>query len=111
MEQGKPREYYKDEHGVHPVFGVVMHYVGAASEPAFENSWFNKGDPYAAVAFCKDTAGFIHLFGRSIGGIADTVIFTLPVDYRPGKYQEYPVRSNGTYGIAIDTDGTVKMVV
>lgn len=115
MEQGqKPREYYEDEHGVHPLFGIVWHEVGTDGEPAFENSWTNVGGDYATCAFGLDTGGRLQLKGRVDGGEADTAIFTLPaspVNFRPDKIQCFAVATvSGPGQLLADIDGVVKLV-
>ena len=111
METGqKPREYYKDEHGTHPFFGMVLHYVGAAGEPAFQNSWSNVGDPYQVCCFGKDINGGLHLFGRATGGPANTIIFTLPSGNRPPKTLRFKTDMEDTGVIEINASGEVKLV-
>ena len=111
METGqKPREYYKDEHGTHPFFGMVLHYVGAAGEPAFQNSWANVGDPYLVCCFGKDVNNLVWIFGRVTGGPIDTIIFTLPANYRPNKTQSWETRMEAAGAIEINASGEVKLV-
>ncbi len=71
------------------------HEVGAAGEPAFQNSWHNiAGMPPVpeTVAFYKDHEGVVHLKGAALGGANVTVIFQLPAGYRPapGKFLSLP---------------------
>ena len=112
MEQGqKPREYYRDEHGIHPLFGIVWHEVGTDGEPAFENSWINVNGNYATCAFGFDTMGNLKLKGRVDGGTANTAIFTLPTIFRPNKTQLFAVVTEPDYGqLSVGLDGVVKLV-
>lgn len=59
------------------------HYVGAPGEPAFQNGWVNYDTLNVQAAFCKDIYGVVHLQGLVKSGTVATVIFTLPVGYRP----------------------------
>ena len=114
MERGqKPREYYRDEYGVHPYFDIQLHYVGQAGEPAFQNGWANVGDPYMPCCFGRDMSGGVHLFGRVIGGLMDTVIYTLPVvpiNHRPDKTIVLKTPVQGSGNIEINTNGEVKLI-
>lgn len=66
------------------VAGEDWHYVGEAGEPAFENSWANRGAGYTKAAFRRREAGVIDLAGHlATGGSGALTIFTLPEDYRP----------------------------
>jgi len=73
--------------GIEPI--EALHFVGAAGEPAFTNSWvnFDAGSPppsgtQAYANFYKDR-GRVYLGGTIKGGAASTVAFTLPPGYRP----------------------------
>ena len=71
----------------------AFHVVGANGEPAFQNSWEDKGGTLDKPAgFYKDRAGIVHLRGRIFNGSANTVIFQLPAGYRPeaGKFISFP---------------------
>ena len=71
----------------------AFHVVGAPGQPAFQNSWQNKGDTFdAPLGFYKDRTGVVHLRGRIINGPANTTIFQLPPGYRPasGNYLTFP---------------------
>ena len=75
------------------------------------------------AGFYKDRTGMVHLTGRIIPGSANTVIFQLPVGYRPpsGKYLFFPaacecstgqatiVAVQGS-GFAPSVDGSITMV-
>src|SRR5437763_543025 len=66
------------------------HEVGAAGEPAFQNSWMNTccagaNDVVEKVGFYKDREGVVHLKGEAKGGTS--TIFQLPVGYRPANHK------------------------
>lgn len=60
------------------------HEVGAGGEPAFQNSWANKGGAYETLAFRK-VGNVVWLKGSVGAGSLNTTIFTLPTGYRPAK--------------------------
>ena len=98
------KKYVDDKHA-----GMVLHYVGGAGEPAFQNSWANVGDPYQVFCFGKDTNGGVHLFGRATGGGANTVMFTLPVGNRPPKTLLFITKMQAAGYIQISANGEVKL--
>jgi hypothetical protein len=74
------------------------HEIGAAGEPAFNNSsfctWKNSDPNYNSAAFLRDREGIVHLKGLvdaedvipdgcHFGFATDRLIFTLPDGYRP----------------------------
>lgn len=91
------------------------HEIGATGEPAFKNSWVNEGTAGNETAgFRKTPSGSLRIKGLiDSGTIADgTVVFTLPVDYRPtnvikvaGMYVQGS--SENVYQLEIQTDGDV----
>jgi hypothetical protein len=60
------------------------HEIGAAGEPEFENGAQNFGQGFSTAAFFIDNEGIVHLRG-TVTATRDTVIFTLPVAYRPSQ--------------------------
>jgi hypothetical protein len=72
------------------------HEVGAAGEPAFQNSYSNSGVGFETAAFYKDREGVVHLKGNVTGATA--TIFYLPAGDRPasGKELDFPVECNCT---------------
>lgn len=90
----------------------AWHIIGAANEPAFENSWTNYNANYDQCAFMKDSMGFVHLRGMLKGGtVGDVAVFTLPVGYRVPIAQYLPIASNGTIGnVYIESGGTVRIM-
>ena len=60
------------------------HVVGDAGEPAFQNGWVNDASFYE-TRFLRDDYGLVHITSedmqRSVS--AGSVVFTLPVGFRP----------------------------
>lgn len=86
-----------------------FHDVGTSGEPPFENGWGNIGSPEAPVGFMLCN-GWVHLRGGFAGGTANSVVFTLPVGYRPEFQQEMviPTTTSTSYAIVVvGTDGGV----
>lgn len=78
--------------------------------PPLLNSWVNYGDGFAAAEYWKDSDNVVHITGLiKDGGVADgTVIFTLPVGFRPGLKELFPsTLSSGTGRIDVNDNGNV----
>jgi hypothetical protein len=87
----------------------AWHEIGAVGEPAFENGWANYGNPDNVTGgFYKDPFGAVHLKGILSAG-PNSVIFTLPPGYRPGKILVLPVWRGGAALLDIKPDGRVGM--
>jgi hypothetical protein len=89
----------------------TWHIVGAAGEPAFQNSWASVAG-FPTVAFRRFPDGTVAVRGAVSGGTAGGVIFTLPVGYRPPVRAEFaPAGAPPGPGLPIGTtvlaDGTV----
>lgn len=71
------------------------------TDAALTSGWRNTID-YGAVQFSKSGDGMVYFRGTARGGntTQETVIFTLPEGYRPGK-QLYLSALNNSYGVAI----------
>lgn len=71
------------------------------TDAALTSGWRNTID-YGAVQFSKSVDGTVYFHGTARGGntTQETVIFTLPEGYRPGK-QLYLSALNNSYGVAI----------
>lgn len=75
----------------------TWHEVGAGSAPAFESGWENYEAGTNPCGYRKDASGFVHMRGL-IKGIPATgsggvsVIFTLPLSWRPSGLEELPCR-------------------
>ena len=94
------------------------HIVGQPGEPAFQNSWVNfDTSVYPAgrsARFRKYPDGRVRLAGLIRGGANGSVMFTLPVGYRPyaaGTNSPLTIAvtnaSGGLANISVDTNGGV----
>jgi len=68
----------------------AWHIVGDPGEPVFENLWTNytASSKFNVASFYKDHLGTVHLKGLVVvtsGTGVGTVMFTLPIGYRPEK--------------------------
>ncbi len=100
-----------------------LHYIGAAGEPGFQNSWGNFGSHFAKAAFYKDRAGVVHLRGLVNGGtfgVSNSTIFSLPSAYAPCgagsldpniSFLAFGTISNNAIGRISVYDGTGEAVV
>lgn len=85
------------------------HLVGAAGQPAFQGTWVSYGAD-RAPRFRKYPDGKVKLAGAVKSGVNGTVVFTLPVGYRPASVLSYVTYfSGGTGQVTILTDGTVTL--
>lgn len=78
--------------------------------PTLQNSWTNYGTAYQGAGYWKDKCGVVHLCGLIKGGTttAETVIFTLPVGYRPAISEKFfAVSMNAICVIDIYATGNV----
>lgn len=79
--------------------------------PTLLNSWVNYGAPYNTAAYMRTDDGLVLLRGAIKSGTttAGTVLFTLPVGFRPaGGTAEFVSVSNGAIAqIDVETDGDV----
>lgn len=90
------------------------HYVGAAGEPAFQNSWVNYGGANNPGAkFRKYPDGKVKLSGIVKTGASGTAVFTLPTGYLPGAagVVEFAVNSAGGGGAYCLVNGANGQVV
>lgn len=93
----------------------TVHYIGAAGEPAFQGAWVNYDNSLASptpgqrnMRFRKFPDGKVRITGICKSGASASLIFTLPLGYRP------PVNlaaicntANGMIGTSIYADGSV----
>jgi hypothetical protein len=87
----------------------ATHLIGAAGEPAFQNSWSNFGSGTATAGFYKDPWGGVHLKGLIASGTTPAVIFTMPSGYAPSEISYFPVMTCGGYGdIIVEPNGDVR---
>lgn len=80
--------------------------------PTLQNSWTNYGTAYQGAGYWKDKCGVVHLCGLIKGGAttAETVIFTLPVGYRPAVSEKFFAVSMNAICI-IDVYGTGNVAI
>ena len=80
--------------------------------PTLQNSWTNYGTAYQGAGYWKDKCGVVHLCGLIKGGTttAETVIFTLPVGYRPAISEKFFAVSMNAICI-IDVYGTGNVAI
>ncbi|RYU94236.1 Kelch repeat-containing protein [Emticicia agri] len=78
------------------------------------NSWVNYDAPtYAAAAFYKDKKSLVYLKGIIKDGTttSSTVLFNLPVGYRPAEISVFAVLNGASYGrVDIFPNGDVKII-
>ena len=80
--------------------------------PALKNSWTNYSTAYQGAGYWKDKCDVVHLCGLIKGGttVSDTVIFTLPLGYRPALPEKFLVVSNNAICV-IDVRATGDVVI
>lgn len=67
--------------------------------PTLLNSWVNFGAGTATAGYQKDANGFVHIRGLVKNGSGlGTVVFTLPVGYRPALRMHFGSASNAAFG-------------
>lgn len=77
------------------------HVVGAADEPAFQNSWVNYDTAtFQGASFWVDANDIVHLEGSIKNGTigAGGTAFVLPTGYRPANAVQFGVISNNAIG-------------
>jgi hypothetical protein len=85
------------------------HTVGAAGEPAFQNSWVGRAPE--PPRFRKTPDGEVTIEGIFDTGVSGATAFTLPVGYRPDR-NEYSVQLGDAGAAAyalVGSDGTVQL--
>lgn len=71
-----------------------------------QNSWV--GDAGNGPSYYKAPDGMVHVRGVARNGTADTVVFTLPVGYRPASAVHLPTTANDVFAFAqVNPSGTV----
>lgn len=81
--------------------------IGDTGQPAFQNGWVNysngsDGNPNAG--FWRSKSGIVYLRGLCKSGAVGTIIFTLPVGFRPGifagvtTHYRFAVNSSNLFG-------------
>lgn len=83
-----------------------------ATAPGLLNGWVNNGGAVLVVSFYKDKEERVYLAGvMRNGNVADgTVLFTLPVGYRPIASEFFSVHNNNTSAqIRVEANGNVSL--
>ena len=78
--------------------------------PTLQSGWVNYGDGFAPVKYWKGPDNLVHIGGLIKNGVTadNTIIFTLPIGYRPGAKEIFTVTQNNAIGrIDIDHKGNV----
>jgi len=83
--------------------------IGTAGKPAFQSGWTNYGNGWDSAAYMKDSFGFVHIKGMVKGGPSlESIIFTLPIGYRPKGILRHPTDAHGDYGwVNINPNGEI----
>jgi hypothetical protein len=77
--------------------------------PTLLNNWADTGGTGQITAYCKDTAGFVHLHGLVSNGTG--IICTLPAGFRPTALESFGTAGNGAFAnIYVDSDGNVGLL-
>lgn len=98
-----------------PVPFDPWHVVGAAGEPAFQNSWVNFDTPSSTsrdARFRKFPDGRVRITGVVKSGTNGASAFTLPAGYRPPRTTlSFVVEQSGGIGfVHVGNDGAVSIV-
>ena len=72
----------------------------AVQAPALLNGWVNHGGGFANAGFWKDREGMVHIQGLIRNGTTatSTILFMLPVGYRPTARLLFTVNANNVFG-------------
>lgn len=75
--------------------------------PVLLNSWAQQAG-YTTPGFIKDSAGWVHLRGALVGGVAPNILFNLPAAYRPAAIAVFGTSStSGDCRITVNPNGDV----
>lgn len=78
--------------------------------PTLLNGWVNHGYGFSTVEYWKDSDDIVHIKGLIINGNSaeGTVIFTLPVGFRPTLKESFAVVANNAFGqVDVNYNGNV----
>jgi trimeric autotransporter adhesin len=79
--------------------------------PTLQNGWFNFGFGHSPARYYKDKENRVQIVGTITSGTINTLLFTLPVGYRPSaRYCFVVVNNGGTGRVDVFPDGTVLMI-
>lgn len=96
--------------------GPTLHYVGDSGEPAFNTTWSQPTSTTSVkLVYGKRRDGRVFVEGsadRTGVGASETLIFTLPVGYRPTGLIHFPAHNgSGSYaGVVINSSGLVQIL-
>lgn len=82
--------------------------VGVGGAPAFQNSWVNVGGTEVPARYRKDAEGFVHIEMCVTAGTGGSVVFTLPVGYRPSHNLTVPAVQGGASYAYVASSGGVQ---
>jgi hypothetical protein len=80
---------------------------GTAIPASLQNSWVVQ----TRCVYYKDVDGIVHVEGRIQNGTvaANTLIFVLPVGFRPANSERFVIEANGVFGrVYVEPDGDVR---
>ena len=107
------RIYSLERRGTYPpaVVDSAWNVIGAAGQPAFQNSWTNfSTGGWPTMAFFRDSEGWVHLRGMITGGVNATTICTLPIGYRPTSTYNFNIVGSDTFAFGeVRPDGTLRV--
>lgn len=91
--------------------------MGIIKTPVLSNAWVEFSPTQAPIQYIKSTDGMVHITGSMKDGVTTngTVIFTLPIGFRPDKIIRAPIMvvNAGTPQIAemsIESDGSCRII-
>jgi hypothetical protein len=80
--------------------------------PTLTNGWVNFGAPRENLSFRKTVTGDVVIRGSVKNGATGTVVFTLPVGYRPANERQFPTVAGGQLGsVVVSSTGTVALTL
>jgi len=85
-----------------------VHLFGDPGNAVYLNSWANIGGGARTGGYYRDPVGRVSVMGTVGGGVAGSVIATLPTGYRPEMKEQFVVVTNTGLGeVDVDEDGNV----
>jgi hypothetical protein len=83
-----------------------------ADSPPFQNGWHNVGGDFPLLKFSRGGDGYGRMEGSIDGGVDGTVVFTLPVGYRPEQSLRFVnALSSGSDIMTVQVDPTGDVIV
>ncbi|MFD2522899.1 Kelch repeat-containing protein [Emticicia soli] len=94
------------------VGGKLNRSIQSFQFPILQNNWVRYSTAYSEAAYYKDNESVVHLKGFLKNGVTtqNTILFTLPLGYRPTEIRVFTVASgDGTFGrIDVHPNGNVQ---